>query len=153
MVHHKRVNIEEENTGEVETGDKDLVDKKQMGMGNQPRGINRLSSIIKCLINCTPCTQHPSFAHFLVVADLLQNETVVTSLSVHKRQKEKAGEDSGLESGHTSMNTASDTQSDSHSGAEDSLHSPNTASRTPDLVRQTSGGQTRHNSDFGECQL
>ena len=91
-----------------------------------------------------------------MVADLLQNETVVTSLSVHKRQKEKAGEDSGLDSGHTSMNTASDTQSDSHSGAEDSsLHSPAPASssRTPDLVRQTSGGQPRHNSDFGECQL
>jgi len=88
-----------------------------------------------------------------VVADLLQNETVVTSISVHKRQKEKAGEDSGLESGHTSMNTASDTQSDSHSGAEDSLHSlhspaPASSSRTPDLVRQTSGGQARHNSDF-----
>ena len=64
--------------------------------------------------------QHPSFPRFLVVADLLQNETVVTSLTVtHKRQKEKAGEDSGLESGHTSMNAASDTQSDSHSGAED----------------------------------
>ena len=64
--------------------------------------------------------QHPSFPRFLVVADLLQNETVVTSLNTtHKRQKEKAGEDSGLESGHTSMNAASDTQSDSHSGAED----------------------------------
>ena len=98
----------------------------------------------------TPDTWHPSFPHFLVVADLLQNETVVTSL-VHKRQKEKAGEDSGLESGHTSMNTASDTQSDSHSGAEDSsLHSPAPASssRTPDLVRQTE--PARHNSDFGE---
>ena len=63
MVHHKRVNIEEENTGEAEPGDKDLGDKKQMGMGNQPRGINRLSSIIKCLINCTP--EATSTHHFL----------------------------------------------------------------------------------------
>ena len=98
-----------------------------------------------------------SFPRFLVVADLLQNETV-TSL-VHKR-KDKPGEDSGLESGHTSMNTASDTQSDSHSGAgsgaEDSLHSPAPASssRTPDLVRTSQHpahpGPPRHNSDFGE---
>ena len=67
--------------------------------------------------------RHPSFPRFLVVADLIQNETVVTSLNsaahAHKRQKEKPGEDSGLESGHSSMNAASDTQSDSQSGAED----------------------------------
>lgn len=126
MAHHKRVTMDEAaNTGEEEVGvNQDPGEKKLMMGGNQPRGINRLS----------------------MVADLLQNETVVTSLTTHKRQKEKAGEDSGLESGHTSMNAASDTQSDSHSGAEDSP-APASSSRTPDLVRQASA-QPRHNSDF-----
>ena len=59
MVHTKRVNIEEENTGEAEGVTQDPGDKKQMQMGNQPRGINRLSSIIKCLINCTPARPAP----------------------------------------------------------------------------------------------
>ena len=84
--------------------------------------------------------------HILVVADLIQNETVTTI--VHKR-KEKMGEDSGLESGHTSMNTSSDTQSDSNSGTDDVLH-PQVSTHTPDLVRTSQLGQaSRHNSDFG----
>ena len=60
MVHHKRVTMEEadNNNGEAEGGE----DKKQMG-NQAPRGINRLSSIIKCLINCTPRT--PGTPHFL----------------------------------------------------------------------------------------
>ena len=64
MVHTKRVNIEEENTREAEGVTQDPGDKKQM-MGNQPRGINRLSSIIKCLINCTlEATGTPHFLAF-----------------------------------------------------------------------------------------
>ena len=84
---------------------------------------------------------------FLVVADLLQNETVTTI--VHKR-KEKNGEDSGLESGHTSMNTASDTQSDTNSGSGAEDGNTAGASRTPDIVRTSQNNQhQRHNSDFG----
>ena len=79
---------------------------------------------------------------FSVVADLLQNESVTTLV---QKRKEKQGEDSGLESGHTSMNAASDTQSDSNSGAEDSLHSPN-STHSPDIVRTS---QQIRNTDFG----
>ena len=53
------------NTGEEEGGaNQENGDKKMMMMGgNQPRGINRLSSIIKCLINCHP--EATSTHHFL----------------------------------------------------------------------------------------
>ena len=63
MAHNKRLNMEETNN----TVEEEEVsgEKKQM-MGNQaPRGINRLSSIIKCLINCTPeATGTPHFLAF-----------------------------------------------------------------------------------------
>ena len=65
MAHHKRVTMDEAaNTGEEEGGaNQESGEKKMMMGGNQPRGINRLSSIIKCLINCTP--EATSTHHFL----------------------------------------------------------------------------------------
>lgn len=65
MAHHKRVTMDEAaNTGEEEVGvNQDPGEKKLMMGGNQPRGINRLSSIIKCLINCPP--EDTSTPHFL----------------------------------------------------------------------------------------
>ena len=128
MAHQKRIIAVEEYS--------EQEDNKQTLLGNQPRGINRLSSKRRGWSGVFD-------EIFLVVADLLQNESVTTM--VHKR-KEKQGEDSGLESGHTSMNTASDTQSDSNSGGEDSLPSPN-STNTPDLVRNN---HQNRNNDFGQ---
>ena len=63
MAHNKRLNMDEADNAVEE--EEVPGDKKQM-MGNQaPRGINRLSSIIKCLINCTPeATGTPHFLAF-----------------------------------------------------------------------------------------
>ena len=127
MAHQKRILAVEEYSEQEES--------KQSVLANQPRGINRLSSKTRDGRGVT----HPMF---VVVADLLQSESVTTIVN---KRKEKQGEDSGLESGHTSMNTASDTQSDTNSGGEDSLPSPATTN-TPDLLRS---GQNRNN-DFGE---
>ena len=88
MAHQKRILSGEEYNDQEET--------KVPHINNQPRGINRLSSMrrMESGVQILPSV-------FSVVADLLQNESVTTLV---QKRKEKQGEDSGLESGHTSMN-------------------------------------------------
>ena len=69
MVHHKRVTSEETNNSEEEES-RDTVtatataDKKQLGMGNHPRGINRLSSNHQMSYTCLLGHQPSHFLAF-----------------------------------------------------------------------------------------